>query len=120
MPGFIGMKLRAPVLSPKITPPVQALVDAGEINEEEAMRHPRAHVIYQAIGNGDKLKLEQARFAVETDQQFLLTTDGVHSVLRVPELRQLLAEGASESVILKAALNAGSRDNVTAIKIAIG
>jgi len=100
--------------------PVQALVDAGEIDEEEAMRHPRSHVIYQAIGNGDKLKLEQIRFAVEAGQQFLLTTDGVHSVLRVPEIHQLLAEGASESAILKAALNAGSRDNVTAIKIALG
>ena len=99
---------------------MQALVDAGEINEEEAMRHPRSHVIYQAIGNGDKLKLEQIRFAVEAGQQFLLTTDGVQSVLRGPEIHQLLVEGASESAILKAALNAGSRDNVTAIKIALG
>ncbi|MEQ3636160.1 PP2C family serine/threonine-protein phosphatase [Alcanivorax sp.] len=98
--------------------PVQALVDAGEINEEEAMRHPRGHVIYQAIGNGDKLKLEQARFVVESDQQWLLTSDGVHSVLAEPALHRLLMEGASVSALLKAALHSGSRDNVTAIKIA--
>ena len=80
---------------------------------------PSGHGIYTAIGNGSKRKLEQDRFVVGADQQFLLTTDGIHSVLRVPEIRQSLVEGASESAILKAALNAGSRDNVTAIKIAL-
>ncbi len=97
--------------------PVQALVDAGDIDERQAMSHPRAHVIYQAIGNGDKLKLEQARFDLSADQQFLLTTDGVHSVLTVDDLGRLMGQGASESAILKAALNAGSRDNVTAVKV---
>ncbi len=97
--------------------PVQALVDAGDIDERQAMSHPRAHVIYQAIGNGDKLKLEQARFELSADQQFLLTTDGVHSVLTVDDLGRLMGQGASESAILKAALNAGSRDNVTAVKV---
>ncbi|MGJ3256206.1 MAG: PP2C family protein-serine/threonine phosphatase [Alcanivorax sp.] len=97
--------------------PVQALVDAGEIDERQAMTHPRAHVIYQAIGNGDKLELEQARFDISAHQQFLLTSDGVHSVLTVDQLGQLMAEGASESAILKAALNAGSQDNVTAVKV---
>jgi len=100
--------------------PVQALVDAGEIDERQAMTHPRAHVIYQAIGNGDKLELEQARFDISAQQQFLLTSDGVHSVLTVDQLGQLMAEGASESVILKAALNAGSKDNVTAVKVSAG
>ncbi|MCK5887095.1 MAG: serine/threonine-protein phosphatase, partial [Alcanivorax sp.] len=75
------------------------------------------HVIYQAIGNGDMLELEQARFDISANQQFLLTTDGVHSVLTVGDLTRLLTEGASESAILKAALDAGSRDNVTAIKV---
>ena len=97
--------------------PVQALVDAGVLDERQAMSHPRAHVIYQAIGNGDKLELEQARFDISADQQFLLTTDGVHSVLTVGDLARLLGEGASESAILKAALDAGSRDNVTAVKV---
>ena len=80
--------------------------------------HPRAHVIYQAVGNGENLNLEQARFPVTHWQQFLLTTDGVHSVLTIQALGQLMRDGASESGILKAALNAGSRDNVTAIKVA--
>jgi hypothetical protein len=35
----------------------------------------------------------------------------------VDQLGQLMAEGASESLILKAALNAGSKDNVTAVKV---
>ena len=98
--------------------PVQALVDAGEIDGRQAMTHPRAHVIYQAIGNGDKLQLEQARFDISPDQQFLLTSDGVHAVLTVETLERLISEGASESAILKAALDAGSRDNVTAVKVA--
>ena len=97
--------------------PVQALVDAGDIDERQAMSHPRAHVIYQAIGNGDMLELEQARFDISANQQFLLTTDGVHSVLTVGDLTRLLTEGAGESAILKAALDAVSRDNVTAIKV---
>lgn len=104
----------AEVLSRDHTP-VQALVDAGEINEEEAMRHPRAHVIYQAVGNGEKLKLDQSRFPVSPQQQYLLTSDGIHSVLKVAEVGQLMARGANATSVLKVALEAGSRDNVTAV-----
>ncbi|MED5388760.1 MAG: PP2C family serine/threonine-protein phosphatase [Pseudomonadota bacterium] len=97
--------------------PVQALRDAGEIDERQAMTHPRAHVIYQAVGIGERLQMAQARFELAPEQQFLLTSDGVHAVLSQGDLAGLMREGASESAILKAALTAGSRDNVTALKV---
>ena len=97
--------------------PVQSLLDAGELTETEAMQHPRAHVIYQAVGTGDKLRLEQARFPVAQAQRFLLTTDGIHSVLTKDDLLSLRRHRVSESGILKAALDKGSRDNVTAVLV---
>lgn len=98
--------------------PVQALVDAGQLNEREAMSHPRANVINQAVGIGEKLQLDQLRFDVQDDDRFLLTSDGIHSVLSVEELGALMKHRVSESGVLKAALDHGSRDNVTAVIVA--
>lgn len=95
--------------------PVQALVDAGQLDERQAMEHPRANVIYQAVGIGEKLQLDQIRFTPAGDARFLLTSDGIHSVLTVSELASLMRHRVSESGVLKAALDHGSRDNVTAV-----
>lgn len=95
--------------------PVQALVDAGQLTEQQAMAHPRANVIYQAVGIGEKLHLDQIRFEPGPEDRFLLTTDGIHSVLAVDQLSALMRHGVSESGVLKAALDRGSRDNVTAV-----
>lgn len=95
--------------------PVQALVDARQLTEQQAMAHPRANVIYQAVGIGEKLSLEQARFDVTGNERFLLTSDGVHSVLTVENLASLMQHRVSASGVLKAALDRQSRDNVTAV-----
>lgn len=97
--------------------PLQALVDAGELSETEAMAHPKAHMIHRAIGSNDSLELDQSRFPVSAGQQFLLTSDGIHSVLDQGALQRLMAENCDVTSLLKAALDAGSRDNVTAVKI---
>ncbi|WP_290522853.1 PP2C family serine/threonine-protein phosphatase [Alcanivorax sp.] len=98
--------------------PVQALVDAGELDEKQAMQHPRANVIYQAVGIGERLQLDQIRFEPDHEHRFLLTSDGIHSVLAVDELTSLMRHGVTASGVLKAALDRGSRDNVTAVVIA--
>ncbi len=98
--------------------PVQALVDAGQLDEQQAMSHPRANVIYQAVGIGEKLKLDQIRFEPQASERFLLTSDGIHSVLAVTDLAALMRHRVSESGVLKAALDRGSKDNVTAVLVA--
>ena len=98
--------------------PVQALVDAGQLDEQQAMSHPRANVIYQAVGIGEKLQLDQIRFEPGEGARFLLTSDGIHSVLALDDLNSLMRHGVSPSGILKAALDRGSRDNVTAVIVA--
>ncbi|MQX54870.1 PP2C family protein-serine/threonine phosphatase [Alcanivorax sediminis] len=95
--------------------PVQDLMDAGQLSEQQAMTHPRANVIYQAVGIGEKLQLDRIRFEPDPLARFLLTSDGIHSVLSVEELGALMRHGVSESGVLKAALDRGSRDNVTAL-----
>lgn len=97
--------------------PVQALVDAGELDERAAMTHPRANVINQAVGIGEKLHLDQLRVPLQGNERFLLTSDGIHSVLAREDLASLMRHRVSESGFLKAALDRGSRDNVTAVLV---
>ncbi|EKF74124.1 protein phosphatase 2C domain-containing protein [Alcanivorax hongdengensis A-11-3] len=99
--------------------PVQALVDAGELTEQQAMDHPRGHVIWRAVGAAESLEVAQCRFALEPAVRFLLTTDGVHGKLDRAALLAI-SQRHQPGALLREALARGSRDNVTALLVRRG
>jgi protein phosphatase/serine/threonine-protein phosphatase Stp1 len=100
---------------------VQELVDAGEITEEDALRHPRANVVTRAVGADDDIVLDKAVDRLVPGDLFLLCSDGVDKTLDEAALHELLAGGftadAAERVV-QAALARTARDNVTAVVVA--
>jgi protein phosphatase len=98
---------------------VQALVDLGLVREEDAMSHPRRHIITASLrGEAEDLVRVSQRIPVAGDR-WLLCSDGVSDYLPDTLIAQIVAahsdpqEAAHELVDLS--LDAGSRDNVTAI-----
>jgi len=108
---------------------VNAVVDAGEMTEEDALKSPEAHAITRCLGplNGDVPEPTILTVPLSMPGRLLLCTDGVWNY--VPHLDQLaaLVRAGSDADALTVcrrlvdfALSKGGRDNITAAVISVG
>jgi protein phosphatase len=100
---------------------VRELVDAGQITAEEALTHPRRHVVTRALGTGEDAEADFWLLPVEDGDRLLVCSDGLTSELRDDEILSLLASRAhpqdAVEALIDAAIHAGGRDNVTVIVV---
>lgn len=79
------------------------------------------HVLIRAIGLEQELRLDHAAIELAPLDRLVLTTDGVHGPLSPAKIAAILAEQASAEAtaeaLTQAALEAGGRDNATALVI---
>jgi len=98
---------------------VQVLVEHGIVREEDAMTHPRRNIITASLrGDADDLVRISTRIPVRHDR-WLLCSDGVSDYLPDDAIAAVVASADDPAVaaqlVVAAALQAGSRDNVTAV-----
>ena len=97
---------------------VQALVDQGVLTPEQARVHPHRSLVTQAV-QGKDLTPASATLTVEPGDRLLLCSDGLSDVVPGDALAQALhAYGTPQECagqLVKLALQAGARDNVTAV-----
>lgn len=97
---------------------VQAMVDAGRITPAEAARSPYRHVVLQAVDGEHTPEPDVFHLELAAGDRLLLCSDGLTDVLSPAAIEMLLGlDGRSTAVerLVRAALDAGSRDNVTVI-----
>lgn len=98
---------------------VQALVDHGVISPEAAASHPRRHLITASLGGADDDTVFVAERDARVADRWLLCSDGVTDYLSDDELALVLtaapAPDAAAEWLVGLALEAGTRDNVTAV-----
>ncbi len=103
--------------------PVSELVARGVITPEQAAHHPERNVLSQSLGVSDAIKVdpERVRGELQRGEQFLLCSDGLSDEVPDDYIRQILRENDSPesqvNALVKAALDAGGRDNVTVIVV---
>ena len=100
----------------------QALVDAGTINQENAAKHRYRNVLYRYLGTKEGgNETESKQLKPEPGDRFLLCSDGVTDGLDDEAIAQLLSENDhpqnTAEMIVKAAEDAGSKDNITAVAV---
>jgi serine/threonine protein phosphatase PrpC len=103
------------------------MVAAGVLDETAAMRDPRAHAITRWLGAGGTAEAEAATLRPSVQGALLLCTDGLWNYL--PDAADLaavalpeLARGgpiAAAEALTALALDAGGRDNITVVVIAV-
>jgi len=110
--------------------PVGEREDAGELNEAEAMAHPRRHEVFRDVGSRQRLAdeddfIEMKEFLFKPDAAILLCSDGLSDLLTSAEMLDVMerydgdpAQVARE--LVEAANLAGGTDNITAIFVAGG
>jgi PPM family protein phosphatase len=108
--------------------PVGEREDAGELNEAEAMAHPRRHEVFRDVGSRRRLPdedgfIEMKEFLFKPDAAILLCSDGLSDLLTSAEILEAMerydgdpAQVARE--LVEAANLAGGTDNITAIFVA--
>lgn len=94
------------------------------LTQDHALDHPDLRSqLTRALGLEDTVRVDFHQGALQVGDVLLLTSDGVHGSLKHNLLAQLLgsagvAQAVSDSIV-QAALEAGSRDNVTALVVQV-
>lgn len=96
---------------------VGALVRAGQLTEEEAIRHPQKNIITQSIGQHEPVEADIAIKGLEVGDYVLVNSDGLTNMVSTEDIRDILVSevalpNKAESLI-RFANNAGGTDNIT-------
>ena len=100
----------------------QALLDAGTISPEDATNHRYKNVLYRYLGTKEGGTGTDPRcIEPQPDDRFVLCSDGVTDGIGPEEIQSLLErdddpQDAAEAIV-EAALEGGSRDNVTCVVV---
>ena len=103
---------------------VGPMEESGELSEHQAMTHPRRNIITRSVGQRmlypgtDYIQTHTIKLIPCT---LLLCSDGLYDMVHSSETVRILKEAVSVNArteqLIEAALNAGGKDNVTAIVI---
>ncbi|MEQ9107478.1 MAG: bifunctional protein-serine/threonine kinase/phosphatase [Limnobacter sp.] len=100
--------------------------DAIERLTQDHVRTERGQeYLSRALGADRHLELDYSTHELQVGDLVLLSTDGVHGVLKRPEMLGLIAEHGTTNLellaqsMVQAALNAGSDDNLTVLLMAV-
>ena len=93
----------------------------GLITPEEAKRSPHRNVITRAVGNHDYVEVDTGLVMLESKDQFLLCSDGLHTYLRAEEIAVLVEAGGRAAVdqLIDQANQRGGKDNITAVIVEV-
>jgi PPM family protein phosphatase len=100
---------------------VQELVDTGSITEEEAMTHPKRHVLIKSLGVNEYMSPDTYSFDISEGDLIMMCSDGLYGFVTETEIRTILRRhkdlNACASQLINAANKAGGKDNITVILI---
>lgn len=91
---------------------------AGSLTHDEALHHPRRHVLTRAIGPFDRVRVDLVDRAWSQDDQLLLCTDGLSAVLTDEDIFRLYRLYGGQQLVerlVDLALDRGGPDNVTVV-----
>ena len=116
---FRGGKLKQLTVDHSLT---QALMDAGTISAEEAKTHRYRNVLYKYLGSRDGASGGAAiEVTPKPGDRYLLCSDGLTDGLEDSEIAQLMKSHDDPQklaeILVNAALEGGSRDNITALVV---
>lgn len=102
---------------------VAELVAAGEITSDEARQHPLRNVVTRSLGSDPAPAADVWIFPPQSGDTFVICSDGLTTELDDVAISELAAQAetpdAAAAHLVEAAVNAGGRDNVTAVVVRV-
>lgn len=100
---------------------VQEMVDKGVLTREEAKKHPNKNLITRAIGVDRFINVDIFVHSWGKGDRLLLASDGLTGMVDDEKLTEIIsnAKNAKDGVeaLIKAANDAGGKDNITSVLI---
>ncbi len=99
---------------------VQEMLDSGQINEEEAVNHPRKNIITRALGVSEKIEIDYYQLNLDTDFVLFMCTDGFSNYASKEKILEIINNHSFAQLGRKCidfANEAGGQDNITIVAI---
>jgi protein phosphatase len=100
---------------------VEELVRRGRLTEEEAAEHPQRSIITRALGPEPDVEVDTFTQPLRDRDVLLLCSDGLTSMVTEAKVADILRDatslGDAGRALVKAANDAGGRDNITVVLI---
>ncbi|MGI6217182.1 MAG: Stp1/IreP family PP2C-type Ser/Thr phosphatase [Coriobacteriales bacterium] len=98
---------------------IAAMVENGQLTEEEARTHPSRSIITRALGSDPDMRPDLFEFDVKKGDKILLCSDGLSSMISHSQIEDILVETPNPQraadKLVQAAKQAGGLDNITVI-----
>lgn len=98
---------------------INYLIDAGEINEDDAEQHPMKNVITRAIGSDDFIDIEFTYVGLKNGDVILLCSDGLTDMVEDETISTILGQAVSAEEmcqqLIRIANYKGGKDNISVI-----
>lgn len=102
---------------------VQEMIDAGLLTAEQAARHPLRNIVTRSLGTEVTPVPDLWVFPPSPGERFVICSDGLSNELSREEIRRVVVEvddpQQAAVALVAAAVEAGGRDNVTTIVVAL-
>ncbi len=102
---------------------VRELVDAGIITEDEARRHPLRNVVTRSLGSEPAPTPDVWVFPPHPGERFVVCSDGLSNEVPDAGIAELVARHddpqACADALVAAAVEAGGRDNISVVVVAL-
>jgi len=96
------------------------MVEQGTLSQAEARAHPARNMLFDCVGCGS-CSPDSGAFEARPGDLVLLTSDGLHDAVPREAVMDVLRRpdelGDRLSALIEAALDAGGRDNITAVAL---
>jgi protein phosphatase len=98
---------------------VEELRRQGRLTDQQAEDHPQRSIITRALGPEPEVEVDTMTFRARPGDIYLLCSDGLTTMVKEPQIREVLAAGGSLDEVTKElvrrANEAGGRDNITVV-----
>ncbi len=98
---------------------VQELVDSENISQEQAMNHPKRHILTRALGVPTYMTADCYSVSLERSDKILLCSDGLHGFVSEQVIKSILKRERNPAMaaqkLVAYANSTGGEDNVTVI-----
>ena len=100
---------------------VQAMVEKGEITQDEAKAHPNKNIITRALGADYEIRADFNEEILEDDDLIILCTDGLTNFVDTEEMNRVINSShyyeLADKLVEQANINGGG-DNITVVTLA--
>ena len=101
----------------------EELIAAGQLDRDMASGHPSSHILVRAVGVLPVVELDQIDGQIESDDIFLLCSDGLHNLVSEVEMAKMIDSQDFDRVseqLVELGLERGAPDNITISLISVG